>query len=67
MAISELQVVGSPFRGIHGGVYRGAARINTFGEVMVMLRHIMYPKTGCVILHVIAVIALFLLGYSVHF
>jgi hypothetical protein len=67
MAISELQVVGSPFRGIHGGVYRGAARINNFGEVMVMLRHIMYPKTGWVILHAIAVIALFLLSYSVHF
>lgn len=32
-----------------------------------MLQHLMYPKTGWMFLHVVAVIALFLLGYSVHF
>jgi len=31
-----------------------------------MLRRIMFPKPGWVILHIIAVSALFLLGYSVH-
>jgi hypothetical protein len=67
MAISQLQVVGNPFCGIQRGVRRGAARIDTFSEVIVMIRHIMYPKAGWVVLHVIAVIALFLLGYSVHF
>lgn len=67
LAISELQVVGNPFRRIHCGVYRGASGINTFGGVIVMLQHIMYPKAGWVIVHVIVVVALFLLGYSVHF
>jgi hypothetical protein len=32
-----------------------------------MLKHLIYPKPGWVALHVAAVIALFLLGYSVHF
>jgi hypothetical protein len=67
MAISELQVVGNPFRRIRPGVHRGASGINTFGDVIVMVQHIMYPKAGWVIVHVIAVVALFLLGYSIHF
>ncbi len=67
MAISEPQVVGDPFRGIHCRLYRGAARINVFDEVMIMLRHIMFPKPGWMILHAIVWTALFLLGYSVHF
>jgi hypothetical protein len=32
-----------------------------------MLRHIMYPKPGWLVIHISSVIALFLLGYSVHF
>jgi len=32
-----------------------------------MLKHIMYPKPGWIVLHVFAVVALFLLGYSIHF
>jgi hypothetical protein len=32
-----------------------------------MLKHLMYPKTGWIVLHIVATIALFLLGYSIHF
>jgi hypothetical protein len=32
-----------------------------------MLQHLMYPKPGWIAVHVIAVVALFLLGYSVRF
>ncbi len=32
-----------------------------------MIQHILFPKTGWIILHVIAISALFLLGYSIHF
>jgi len=32
-----------------------------------MLKHLMYPKLGWFILHAVSVVALFLLGYSVHF
>jgi hypothetical protein len=32
-----------------------------------MLKHLMYPKPGWIVLHVAAVTAMFLLGYSVHF
>ena len=32
-----------------------------------MLRHLMYPKAGWFVLHIVMVIAIFLLGYSIHF
>jgi len=32
-----------------------------------MLKHLMYPKTGWLILHAVAVLLMFLLGYSVKF
>jgi hypothetical protein len=32
-----------------------------------MLQHLMFPKPGWVILHIIAVTTLFLLGYSINF
>lgn len=32
-----------------------------------MLKHLMYPKPGWIVLHVVAIVAMFLLGYSVHF
>jgi hypothetical protein len=33
----------------------------------IMLRKIMYPSTGWIIIHIIAITAIFLLGYSVKF
>jgi hypothetical protein len=32
-----------------------------------MLRKILYPRTGWIVVHTIAVAAIFLLGYSVKF
>ena len=32
-----------------------------------MLQHLMYPRIGWFIVHAAAVLALFFLGYSVHF
>jgi hypothetical protein len=32
-----------------------------------MLREIMYPKAGWIVVHVVTIIGLFFLGYSVHF
>jgi hypothetical protein len=32
-----------------------------------MLKYLMYPKTGWIILHAVALIITFLIGYSVRF
>jgi hypothetical protein len=67
MAISELQVVGNPFRRVLVGICRRTPDVDSAGEVIAMLQYMMFSTVGWMIVHVVAICALFLLGYSVHF
>jgi hypothetical protein len=67
MAVSIFSLVGSSFRRIQRHLCLWSSGIKNVGGVIIMLKHLMYPKVGFWILHAIAIVLMFLLGYSVHF
>lgn len=67
MAVSLFPLVGCPFCRIQYRLCCRSSGIKNVGGVILMLKHLMYPKAGFWALHAVALTLLFLLGYSVHF
>lgn len=67
MAVSLFPLVGSPFCRIQHRLCCRSSGIKNVGGVIIMLKHLMYPKVGFWMFHVAAVALLFFLGYSVQF
>ncbi len=67
MAVSLVPLVDNSFCRIQCRLCRWPSGLEIVGGVMIMLKHLMYPKAGFWLLHAVAVTLLFLLGYSIHF
>ncbi len=60
-------MVDCAFYRIRSRIYRRAFDSDISGEVIGMIKYLFFPKIGWIILHLTMIIAIFLLGYSVHF
>ena len=65
--VPELSLVGCSFSWDSCGVHGRAPIVNFPEGVTVMLQYILFPKPGWMILHGVAIILFFLLGYTVKF
>jgi len=67
MAVPEFQMVDGAFRRNGRAVRSGSSDSNISWEVKDMLQRLMYPKSGWIVLHVVAISLMFLLGYVAKF